>query len=495
MNQAIVRGSTVGIAIIAALILGRLVGEGNLAIPILMSLLLAYWMLSRWLAIPLEVGVAAFLILGYLIGNRGFAQLSPTAGLPLLMGELGLASTIGLLILRIPIKKELPFSLNTLGLVIFIWIALSALHLVTDLREWRFYAIRDFAIVYYAFFFFVGQFIATHAKATRVMLITLGLAFIGMGIIFPIYRLNSSFFLDNIQLRGTPIIFYKADLVGVYGCAMVLFFFYYYIKKKNAFLLIPAVVGLGLMFFTLSRAAMVGLALACVMLIYIRLKSFLLFIFLSAIAGSLALFTYYKVNEVPLVETKLYGFYEHAVSMVDFHGTGTYSSPSSKDTGDNTRFRTVWWQTMLEKTLEEKPLFGFGFGYNLSNPFIERYYATASPDSTSHTRSPHNYALTIFARTGIFGFSIFLLLLTLWAQQTLKLLHETRRTKVYSYPLILQIICWAIFVAACFQVILEGPMGAVPFWLMLGLSQGTKELAETQQEEATDTGETENSPL
>jgi hypothetical protein len=31
---------------------------------------------------------------------------------------------------------------------------------------------------------------------------------------------------------------------------------------------------------------------------------------------------------------------------------------------------------------------------------------------------------------------------------------------------------WVIFVSACFGVVLEGPMGAVVFWTVLGLANG-----------------------
>ena len=34
----------------------------------------------------------------------------------------------------------------------------------------------------------------------------------------------------------------------------------------------------------------------------------------------------------------------------------------------------------------------------------------------------------------------------------------------------LQAAVWVVMISACLGVVLEGPMGAIPFWIMLGLA-------------------------
>ena len=42
---------------------------------------------------------------------------------------------------------------------------------------------------------------------------------------------------------------------------------------------------------------------------------------------------------------------------------------------------------------------------------------------------------------------------------------------------------WGIFTSACFGVVLEGPMGAVVFWTILGLASATSAAEREQRDE------------
>ena len=41
---------------------------------------------------------------------------------------------------------------------------------------------------------------------------------------------------------------------------------------------------------------------------------------------------------------------------------------------------------------------------------------------------------------------------------------------------------WVVFVSACFGVVLEGPMGAVLFWVMLGAANGALQMTKSPTE-------------
>ncbi|WOO42632.1 O-antigen ligase family protein [Rubellicoccus peritrichatus] len=470
MNQGIIRLGVIAFGIVAAIYIGLQAGEGVILLPGLLAAAVTYLMLCLWRGVIFETVFSAFLVIGYFSANRGFAQLAPISGLPLFLGEIGLGLGLGMIALRTAITQRLPFPITPLSGALIVWMIAAGLHLFVDLRNWGILAVRDFAMIFYALFFFIGFTIGQHQRSRQLLIngFFIGLAL--MFIIYPIFKAFEPFFIYQLTFRGIPVIYFKGDLVGIYGAAGSVLFFWKYRQSKNVIYLIGAAGCLAMVGLTLSRAAMLGLVLAAGLMWMARVRSYTSFLIGTAAAGFIALTAYYTVSQTPVRETQLYSLYEHARSIVDISGTGEYRGTSSADTGHNNRFRLVWWRALTNETLREAPLFGFGFGYNLANPFIQEYYPGA--DSEVFTaRSPHNFLLTLFGRTGIIGFGIFLFVLVLIAGQTKRLLNRARREATISETLAIQIAIWVVFIGAALQVVLEGPMGAIPFWLLLGLSQ------------------------
>lgn len=445
-------------------------GEGAVLIPGLLTALIAYLILCVWRGVTFETVFSVVLVIGYFSANRGFAQLAPVSGLPLFLGEIGLGLGLGMIALRTAIAKRLPFPLTPLASALIVWMIAAGLHLFIDLRHWGILALRDFAMIFYALFFFIGFTIGQHERSRQLLIngYLIGLAL--MFVIYPLFSAFEAFFTYELTFRGIPVIYFKGDLVGIYGAAGSVLFFWKYRQSKNVVFLIGAIGCVAMVGLTLSRAAMLGLVLAMGLMWLARARSYTLFLTSTAVAGFVVLTGYYAVNETPVRETQLYSLYEHARSIVDVSGTGEYQGSRSTDTGDNNRFRLVWWRALTEETLREAPLFGFGFGYNLANPFIQEYYPGADTEVFT-ARSPHNFLLTLFGRTGIIGFGLFLIVLTLIAGQTKSLIGQARREGTIPETLALQIAIWVVFIGAVLQVVLEGPMGSIPFWLLLGLSQ------------------------
>lgn len=445
-------------------------GEGAVLIPGLLTALIAYLILCVWRGVTFETVFSVVLVIGYFSANRGFAQLAPVSGLPLFLGEIGLGLGLGMIALRTAIAKRLPFPLTPLASALIVWMIAAGLHLFIDLRHWGILALRDFAMIFYALFFFIGFTIGQHERSRQLLIngYLIGLAL--MFVIYPLFSAFEAFFTYELTFRGIPVIYFKGDLVGIYGAAGSVLFFWKYRQSKNVVFLIGAIGCVAMVGLTLSRAAMLGLVLAMGLMWLARARSYTLFLASTAVAGFVVLTGYYAVNETPVRETQLYSLYEHARSIVDVGGTGEYQGSRSTDTGDNNRFRLVWWRALTEETLREAPLFGFGFGYNLANPFIREYYPGADTEVFT-ARSPHNFLLTLFGRTGIIGFGLFLIVLTLIAGQTKSLIGQARREGTIPETLALQIAIWVVFIGAVLQVVLEGPMGSIPFWLLLGLSQ------------------------
>jgi hypothetical protein len=139
--------------------------------------------------------------------------------------------------------------------------------------------------------------------------------------------------------------------------------------------------------------------------------------------------------------------------------TDNFSSIVSSDIDgsltDNKVWRLVWWAKLLNESFTIEHFFiGKGLGMSL-----------AGNDLTSvdeNLRSPHNFHLTIIAR---FGYIIFFI----WIYW-LYLLFKPLFTKQLSGKMLgLTCILLAFIINGSFDVFFEGPMGAFPFWTMVGL--------------------------
>ena len=77
-------------------------------------------------------------------------------------------------------------------------------------------------------------------------------------------------------------------------------------------------------------------------------------------------------------------------------------------------------------------------------------------------RSPHNFHLNIMSRFGV-------LLFMIWTYFLIQLLRPLFKKQLQGKRLLIGCILLAFLVNASFDVFLEGPMGAFPFWTWMGL--------------------------
>jgi hypothetical protein len=139
--------------------------------------------------------------------------------------------------------------------------------------------------------------------------------------------------------------------------------------------------------------------------------------------------------------------------------TDNFSSIVSSDIDgsltDNKVWRLVWWAKLLNESFTVEHFFiGKGLGMSL-----------AGNDLTSvdeNLRSPHNFHLTIIAR---FGYIIFFI----WVYWLYLLFKPLFTKKLSGKMLGLTCILLAFVINGSFDVFFEGPMGAFPFWTLVGL--------------------------
>jgi hypothetical protein len=122
---------------------------------------------------------------------------------------------------------------------------------------------------------------------------------------------------------------------------------------------------------------------------------------------------------------------------------------------DNKIWRLVWWGKIINYSFTPQYFFtGRGLGMSLVK--------TDGIDAEEDLRSPHNFHLTIMARFGVLVFCVWLYFLYL-------IFNDFFRKKLVGNRFILVSILLAFVINASFDVFLEGPMGAFPFWTFIGL--------------------------
>ncbi len=430
-----------------------------------------------------EAWVLAGVLAGYILGSRGFAQLQLTPQLPLLPAEAALGIGVVAGVYRMARRQAALVTRDALNIAILAWMAIGAARLWPDFRTYGFVAVRDFATIYYAVFFFIAQALARHEPSARLLRrVVLG-ALAVLPLAYLLVAQFPDFFLQTLQFRGAPLIFYKEDLVA----ANLLAGFFFLLTVPSWPLVWRgglALAAYGVAFsISSSRAAIVGLIVTSGW--WIAARRWLPFKFqaLAAPLGVAALALVAIFQDRPFTDSRLYTLYEHVASMADFTGTGRYSTEDRRYVGDNNRFRLAWWRAVADETREVSPLFGLGFGADLSARFLRTYELDLGDEFT--TRSPHSIIMTVAGRMGLVGIAAFLVLVGLMSYNTLRLARRVRIDDAALAPLGWWSIAWVILTSACFGVVLEGPMGAVLFWSALGLANASTNdlLASPQIEE------------
>jgi O-antigen ligase len=433
---------------------------------------------QRLLSAPSDALIAGLVMVGLLIGNRGFAQLH-VPNVPLLPAEAALGFGLLVLMWTSARMQQLPFRLNGVGFALLCWVVVCAIRLPMDLRRFGFIAVRDFAMVYYALFFFLAQHWAEDVNARawlrRCLLVGLALA----PLAFEAFKIWPESIASHTLVRGVPLIFIKGDSAAALmaggaawcGCLAIS-------RKQTRY----AVLGLLLLTSVLlsnSRAAMVALMVIGLWFVATRGWKLLRAVAIYLACAVLVALAAAAFSRQPWHETEIYRGYERVASIVDFTGSHAYRSEVLQDKADNNDFRLTWWRIVARQTWDEDRWFGAGFGSELAAEFTRIYYPDADESFTA--RSPHNFVLTVFARSGLVGFITLLVVIAGMARETWR---AAQRGAHDAFGLWL--FGWGVLVSACFGVVLEGPMGAVVFWTVLGLANSAEAVATENAEASTE---------
>lgn len=131
-----------------------------------------------------------------------------------------------------------------------------------------------------------------------------------------------------------------------------------------------------------------------------------------------------------------------------------------------TNARIFGWGRVISYTqgTDARIFFGAGFGPNV----LQDAEAAFIYEGTTYdgVRSPHNWLLTIFARTGLIGLFFFVALVTAVVLRVWRLRQLVIADPI-AFPALL--IAAALVPVSLLGVVMEAPFGAIPFWWCLGI--------------------------
>lgn len=145
--------------------------------------------------------------------------------------------------------------------------------------------------------------------------------------------------------------------------------------------------------------------------------------------------------------------------------TSTFGGRARPDQLSNRAWRLEWWKDIADYTFRGNYFWkGKGYGVNLAVADGRPGIVTADGAQNRH---PHNITMNILARSGVVGLALWLLFLFSLA---IRFIPHIRR-KGYERDLALWFLAyWVAFLFnASFDVFLEGPMGGVWFWSLIGM--------------------------
>ena len=165
-------------------------------------------------------------------------------------------------------------------------------------------------------------------------------------------------------------------------------------------------------------------------------------------------------------------------------GLGGTDDAAEADLNGTKQWRLKWWTKIVGYTIHGQYFWaGKGFGVNLAD---EDGFQVNEDRSL---RSPHNASMTVLARSGVIGEALWLGMLAWWFGSVGRAWLAARRARQRRWAGalgFLGIYGLAFLVNASFDVFLEGPMGGIWFWTVLGVGFAACELRKTRPEALAD---------
>ena len=364
----------------------------------------------------------------------------------------------GILLLFVQ-RKNVELIWNKTTKLILFFIAISFIYILRGFAKYDIVdLIRDSFIFQYGWFVFILFLFKDRLEQIWETLFFIYKWFPFVALLNFILQYFVPFFETVTPFGGIPILLYKNGDMGVQLLISTLLSLYTFESKtlKWRVLLSLVIVLDFLILASYSRSGIVAFLTSMLCFIYfnkdIQLQSRVRLL-LKYLPIILLIVTpiYINIKVAENFQGRSVGFEQIKNNFSSIVG-GTTDATSE----DNVVWRLVWWAKILDYSFTSPNFFiGKGLGMSL---------ATDDDIITldDSLRSPHNFHLNIMSRFGV-------LLFMIWTYFLIQLLRPLFKKQLQGKRLLIGCILLAFLVNASFDVFLEGPMGAFPFWTWMGL--------------------------
>jgi hypothetical protein len=408
---------------------------------------------------------------GYVVLNYGFENISLHLGpFPIILGHTLMFAALGLALFRYRHVVRTALAEPAMILV-SVLIILSCLHLVFDVPQYGLYALRDASITFEGIFLLLGLLWAIERRNTDLLLKWLFLVLV----LNLIYSFSFSWRETLLGVSPTSGVFQPTPILGHYQGAsarLVLGTLFClslgrYLVKWRWLLFLMAAVQLFRLAIEQVRAMYLAIPLILVVLLLLgEIRKFAQFAFVLSLGVAALLFI------TSIVGVRIEGrigsvdpafMAEHVASL-----TGKSTAPAEGSVDD----RRIWYAQVFRRigSSSSNLLVGEGFG----QPLIEHREKNKISNQTVDVRQPHNSHVTILARLGLLGLTVWVALNFYIVARFISVL----RCRTYGDQKLHDLILWLFFyyiifaIEAATQPGFEFSAGAIPFYFLMGVAMG-----------------------
>ena len=412
----------------------------------------------------------AFILLGYGVMGRGFAYLGFE---PVYVGEMVLALGFVAMANSGAVKTAVRHPSMRMLLVFIGW---SALMTFPYIPEYGMMALRDGALWGYSLYaLIVSAVIIANPQMMRWLLIRYRtFVYVFLASAWAIWAIASMGLLQGLSLPGSQVDLFDIkggdNLVHLAGIAA---FVAVGMTRKRTLLFCGILFNFAFLA-TSKRAGMLAFLLAFGLLILLNPPQ--LKLAKIAYAAILSLTILLLVNpSVDLGKGRKISLDQMTSNVISmFDKTNSTNLEASKS------WRIDWWTEIIAYSLSPRYIAaGKGYGVNLAD--MDGFQVLEDKS----LRSPHNAHINVLARSGLIGFLLWFGVHAIWCFSMLRASLDAKKRSMPTWHGIFAFLLayWvAIMVNASFDVYLEGPIGGIWLWSLIGFGIAARYFYDHQPE-------------
>jgi len=465
------------VIMLSSFLLGAILSLFGISVLLFVLLLMFVVFLMKrikWLSISTPTTIQIYsrllvlLLMGYTLGGRGFAYIHIPGPIPIFLAEIVLiVGAIGAI--QKPSILRNAISPNFFWILCFIIVGL--LRLIPDIPKYGLDAIRDAAIWYYASFaVLMATIVSQQDEIYRLLSLykwfaLIVLIWIPFVVIF-VYPYGNAV-IPTFPGAPVPLIRPKPGDLSVHLAGVMIFMLF----AKNFNVNIPlsgvwwilSVVDFA-MLASINRGGAVAAMFAVLLALILKFKlKDLIKVGLYVILGILLFMFVFNRIAIQLERRGIstQQFITSIQSLPDIFMESNMSGPL----GGTIRWRLLFWGRILREQLFGLNWVGVGFG-----PILADLYGVPRRYEGPPLRNAHNSTMTILARMGIIGLSVWIFLLIAFITSMLLVIKNRKAFIDIKWISIWVLSYWTAFLLnSVADPALEGPQGGVWFWTLFGL--------------------------